>query len=91
MESVTIFRMVMRVGNMARIDVKKIKREDKYRNTIHEEVESTYTIFEKNGVKYFQIDTYGKSERKLKGQSSQVLQLDEVSVYDLIKLLSEKF
>lgn len=76
---------------MARIDVKKIKREDKYRNTIHEEVESTYTIFEKNGVKYFQIDTYGKSERKLKGQSSQVLQLDEVSVHDLIKLLSEKF
>ena len=76
---------------MARIDVKKIRREDKYRNTIHEEVESTYTIFEKNGIKYFQIDTYGKSGRKLKGQSSQVLQLDESSVHELVCLLSEKF
>lgn len=47
---------------MARIDVKKIRREDKYRNTIHEEVESTYTIFEKTVLNTFKLTLTGKTE-----------------------------
>ncbi len=76
---------------MARIDVKKMERENKYRNTVQEEVEATYTVFAKDGHKYFQIDTYGKSARKLKGRSSQILQIDENSVKELIELLSKEF
>lgn len=44
-----------------------------------------------DGHKYFQIDTYGKSGRKLKGRSSQILQFDENSVKELIELLSKEF
>lgn len=76
---------------MAKINVKNMGREDKCRNTVHEEVDATYTIFCKDGNKFFQIDTYGKDGRKLKGKSSQILQLDSESVHALIKLLSKEF
>lgn len=76
---------------MAKIDVKKMERENKFRNTVHEEVEASYTVFFMDGHKYFQIDTYGKSGRKLKGRSSQILQFDENSVKELIELLSKEF
>ena len=48
---------------MAKIDVRKIKKIAKDRNTIQDEVVATYTVFEKLGQKYFQIDTYGRSDR----------------------------
>lgn len=50
---------------MARIDLETIKRIDKDRNTIHTKVYTTYTAFEADGQKYFQIDTYGKSGRDI--------------------------
>lgn len=50
---------------MAQIDLETIKHIDKDRNSIHAKVHTTYTVFEVDGEKYFQLDTYGKSEREM--------------------------
>ncbi|MCH5165510.1 MAG: methionyl-tRNA formyltransferase [Clostridiales bacterium] len=76
---------------MAKIDVKKITKLDKERNTVQEEVAATYTVFEKNGERYFQIDTYGRSDRIETEKASQIIQIDKDSAKELIKLLLNEF
>ena len=76
---------------MAKIDVRKIKKIAKDRNTIQDEVVATYTVFEKLGQKYFQIDTYGRSDRIETEKASQIIQIDEASAKVLIKLLVKEF
>lgn len=76
---------------MAKIDVRKMDKIAKERNTIQEEVNSTYTVFEKEGKKYFQIDTYGRSDRVETEKASQIVQFDEISAKELIKLLIKEF
>lgn len=49
---------------MAQISLDSIKRIEKYRNTIHDKVYTTYTTFEADGEKYVQIDTYGRIGRE---------------------------
>lgn len=44
---------------MALVKEDNLENLEKIRNTVHQEVEATYTVFEKDGEKYFQIDTYG--------------------------------
>ena len=43
---------------MARISIENIRKLEKSRNSVHEKVETTYTIFKMDGEKYVQIDTY---------------------------------
>ena len=74
---------------MARIDVKKMNRLEKQRNTVHDEVSATYTVFMKDDKRYFQIDTYGRAERDMPEKISQSIQLDEGSVVALVDLLNE--
>ena len=74
---------------MARIDVKKMNRLEKQRNTVHDEVSATYTVFMKDDKRYFQIDTYGRAERDMPEKISQSIQLDEGSVAALVDLLNE--
>ena len=76
---------------MAKIDVNKMKKLNKERNTVQDEVSATYTVFEKFGEKYFQIDTYGRSDRVETEKASQIIQFDEVSAKELIKLLRTEF
>lgn len=76
---------------MAQIDLDAIKKIDKERNSIHAKVYSTYTIFEQDGEKYFQIDTYGKSNRENPEKISQSLQLDKRAVEYLMKILKKEF
>ena len=76
---------------MAKIDVRKIKKIVKDRNTVQDEVSATYTVFEKFGQKYFQIDTYGRSDRIETEKASQIIQIDEISAKELIKLLIKEF
>lgn len=76
---------------MAKVNVVNLTRRDKERNTIQTETEASYTIFEMDGKRYFQIDTYGTRYRKEQGKVSQVLQFDEESVKLLIKLLTTEF
>lgn len=76
---------------MARLNLQSIKKIDKIRNTIHESVVATYTVFSYNEEKYLQIDTYGKQDRVCPEKISQSIQLDIESANYLIALLKEEF
>lgn len=49
---------------MAQINLKNIKKIEKNRNTIHDKVYTTYTVFNADGDRYVQIDTYGRIDRE---------------------------
>ena len=76
---------------MAQLDIAKIKKMDKDRNTIHEKVYTTYSTFDSYGHHYVQIDTYGRSDRAQPGTVSQSLQLDETSARYLFDLLKKEY
>lgn len=76
---------------MAQISLESIKQIDKYRNAIHEKVHATYTVFEQNGVKYVQLDTYGRIDRENPEKISQSFQLDKSSAEFLISILQKAF
>jgi hypothetical protein len=76
---------------MAQINLNKIKKLDKNRNTIHDKVFSTYSIFEDSGEKYIQIDTYGRTEREMPEKISQSLQFDRDTAKFFVNLLVKEF
>lgn len=76
---------------MAQIDLNTIKCIDKARNLVHAKVHTTYTVFELDGSKYFQMDTYGKSDREIPGKISQSIQFDKESAKFLVELLKKEF
>lgn len=76
---------------MALINIKKLKRTDKNRNNIHNEVHSSFTIFEKNGDKYFQLDTYGSEFREMPEKVSQSIQLNYETAKFLVDLLKKEY
>ena len=76
---------------MAQLDLTKIEKLEKARNTIHEKVYTTYTCFEHYGEKYVQIDTYGKSDRDMPGKISQSVQIDKETAKFLVDLLNKEF
>lgn len=76
---------------MALIKENDLKSVIKTRNSIHNEVASTYTSFTKNGEKYFQIDTYGSKEREFKDKISQSLQIDREVALKLVEILKREF
>ena len=63
---------------MAQISLDNIKKIEKNRNTIHEKVHAAYTVFEMDGEKYVQIDTYGRIDRENPEKISQSIQFDKV-------------
>ena len=72
---------------MAQVDFSKIKILNKSKYVLQEEVESTYSVFEKDGKEYIQVETYGRNSRKLKGKPSQIIQMDKESAEGLIRIL----
>ena len=77
---------------MARIDLETIKKISKERNSIHEKVYTTYTVFNMNDRdKYVQIDTYGRIGREQPEKISQSFQIDEATAKFLVKLLVKEF
>ena len=76
---------------MAQISLDSIERIEKTRNQLHEKVHTTYTVFEKDGRKYVQFDTYGKDDRDNPEKISQSIQLDEETARFLVKLLIKEF
>ncbi|MDQ2094447.1 hypothetical protein [Rhodalgimonas zhirmunskyi] len=54
-------------------------------------VEATYSTFDLDGEQFFQIDTYGSSDRKLVGKRSQSIRLNRESASRLIDLLQQEF
>jgi len=75
---------------MARIFTDKLVKMDKKINKVHEEVYGTFTVFVKDGEKYFQLDTYGKPDREMPEKISQSIQFDEVAAKQLIELINKE-
>jgi len=71
--------------------VTKLERQSMSKNSVHGPVNSTYSVFDEDGKRYLQIDTYGSAQRKIRGKKSQTIQLNEQSVRQLKKLLDENF
>ncbi len=76
---------------MAQINLENIKKIDKNRNSIHDKVYTTYTIFEEKGDKYIQFDTYGRIDRENPEKISQSIQLDQETARFLVNLLVKEF
>lgn len=76
---------------MAQINLNSIKRIEKQRNTVHDEVYSTYSVFELDGERYVQLDTYGRVGRENPEKLSQTIQLNRETAKFLVELLSSEF
>lgn len=76
---------------MAQINLSNIKRIEKQRNYIHDEVYSTYTVFEADGKRYVQLDTYGRVGRENPEKLSQSIQFNKETAQFLFDLLGTEF
>ena len=81
----------MRRNIRAQINLKNIKKIEKNRNTIHDKVYTTYTVFKADGDRYVQIDTYGKIDRENPEKISQSIQFDKQTAKFIVELLKKEF
>lgn len=61
------------------------------RNSLHDEIEATYTIFEREDRVLLQIDSYGRESRDIPGKKSQSIQLDAEGAAELYEILRRAF
>ena len=61
------------------------------RNSLHDEIEATCTVFERDGRVLLQIDSYGRKSRKVPGKKSQTIQLDREGATALLNILRREF
>lgn len=54
-------------------------------------VDATYSAYEPDGERYFQIDTYGSADRELVGKRSQSLRFNRNAANVLVTLLKQEF
>ena len=76
---------------MAMIISNKFNRIEKERNSVHKPTTTTYTSFTIDDKHYFQIDTYGSTDRAMPEKISQSLQIDKEVAGVLIKILKQEF
>ena len=76
---------------MAQNNLKDIQRIEKNRNIVHEKVHATYTVFQSDGEKYVQLDTYGRTGRENPEKLSQSIQLDSETASFLVDILRHEF
>jgi hypothetical protein len=74
---------------VARLNALNERKKD--RNSVHEPVDCTFTVFEKGNRRYLQLDTYGSVERQIRDKVSQSIQLDAESAAALRTLLDRVF
>lgn len=71
--------------------VRKLDDKSIERPNLHKEIAASISVFENDGKKVVQIDSYGASDRMFPGKISQSLQFDEVSARQLLKILQREF
>jgi hypothetical protein len=54
-------------------------------------VDCEWSVFERDGQRLLQLDTYGSDERRDKGTVSQTLQLDTAAATELRRILRRAF
>lgn len=68
--------------------VKRFVKATKERHFVHDEVDCSYSVFtDRSGDRYLQLDTRGRSSRKLKGKTSQTLQFGNKTLKELRRLI----
>lgn len=76
---------------MARINWDTIRLLSKERYNLHEVADATYSIYDIDGTRFLQLDSYGRSYRENPGKISQSFQFDRESARQLINLLRLAF
>lgn len=71
--------------------IRKFDQKSMDRNSIHDEIEASYTVFERDGRTFVQIDSYGRGDREIPGKKSQTIQLDETGAEQLYSILKSSF
>jgi hypothetical protein len=71
--------------------VRNIEEVAKQRTSVHEPVECSCAIFEVDGERYLQLDTFGSPTRTLKNKISQTVQFDRAGARRLRALLDKAF
>jgi hypothetical protein len=67
--------------------ISTLNKKNMGRNSVHGQVDATYTVFiSDSGKRYLQIDTYGSEGRAIPGKKSQSIQLDSEGVQKLIEI-----
>ena len=61
------------------------------KNSLHDEIEATYSTFERDGAVFIQIDTYGRDTREMPGKKSQTFQLDREGALALYNISKREF
>jgi hypothetical protein len=71
--------------------IKKLDRINMDRNSIHGDVNATYSVFGQDERLVLQIDTYGSADRQIPGKKSQTVQFDRNSAEQLFGILKSEF
>jgi len=71
--------------------IRSFSRKHMDRNSIHDEINATYTPFERDGRVFMQIDSYGRRSRKRPHQKSQSIQLDKRGAIALLNIIRREF
>lgn len=71
--------------------IRRFERSQMERNSVHDEIDAKYAVFERDGRSFVQIDSFGRDSREIRGKKSQTIQLDRDSGLQLIKILKEAF
>lgn len=71
--------------------IRSFTRKHMERNSLHDEIDATYTTFERDGRVFIQIDSYGRDTREMPGKKSQTIQLDREGATALFKILKQEF
>jgi len=74
-------------GGNSRVRVEALERGGVHPTT----VDCEWAVFERDGKRLLQPDTYGSDDRKHKGTVSQTLQLDEAGAIQLLDVLRRAF
>jgi len=61
------------------------------RNSVHDEIDAKYAVFECDGRVFVQIDTFGRDTRDMPGKKSQTIQLDKEGAAALFNILKSAF
>jgi len=71
--------------------IREFAEKRRQQTSLHEEVEASYSRFERDGRTLLQIDTYGRSTRENPGKISQTIQFDEQGASQLYEIIKRAF
>jgi hypothetical protein len=74
---------------MARIT--KFVEKNLTRNSLHDPIDASFTIFEYDNRTFLQIDSYGRETREVPGKKSQTIQFDHDAAAQLFAILRDAF